>query len=140
MSTAGLLKGAKDTTYVELGAGKAYLTLMIARATDATHFVINDNASFRLKGDRVLRRMIRENVKNLHFVRCQADLKDFLMAGSLEELQTSAQRNAEEKQTPRRVVGVGKHLCGAATDFALRGLTHYGHQCNRLQAGACVLG
>lgn len=122
---AGLLDDAAKTTFAELGAGKAYLALMIARATEACNFIINDNRTFKLKADRILRRFIRDNVKHTSFVRCQADLNSFVIDGALQELESIAQAGSVAVETPWRVVGVGKHLCGAATDFALRSLLSY---------------
>lgn len=123
----GLLDDAANTTFSELGAGKGYLALMIARATEACHFIINDNQTFKLKADRILRRLVREGVKHTAFVRCQADLKDFVIGGALEELQASSSSasDAPQMRTPWKVVGVGKHLCGGATDYALRSLLSY---------------
>jgi tRNA:m4X modification enzyme len=124
------LEDAANTTVAELGAGKAYLTLMIARATEACNFVVNDNQTFKLKADRILRRFVRDNVKHTAFVRCQADLKSFVVKGALQELQTTAASTPSCPphllQTPWKVVGVGKHLCGGATDYALRSLVAFG--------------
>lgn len=125
---SGLLEDAANTTFAELGAGKAYLSLMIARATEARHFVINDNQTFKLKADRILRRFVRDNMKQTAFVRCQADLKNFVMSGALTELQSTAAGASTAPQlqkTPWKVVGIGKHLCGAATDYALRSLAGF---------------
>ena len=125
---AGLLDDASNTTFSELGAGKAYLTLMIARATAARNFIINDNQTFKLKADRILRRMSRDGVKDTAFVRCQSDLKDFVTSGALQELQSSSSSASTAPQlqkTPWKVVGVGKHLCGGATDYALRSLLSF---------------
>jgi Methyltransferase TRM13 len=132
----GLLEDAANTTFAELGAGKAYLTLMIARATEACNFVINDNQTFKLKADRILRRFVRDNVKHTAFVRCQSDLKNFVIKGAIQELQTTAASASSAPhlhKTPWKVVGVGKHLCGGATDYALRSLVAFAAEQGTLQ-------
>ncbi|KAK9813423.1 hypothetical protein WJX73_007811 [Symbiochloris irregularis] len=108
MQAAGLLQGGDDSTpvYMELGSGKGYLTDMAAAAFRIRLALLLDTGSFRHKADRTLRK-----VKGLEFVRVRTDLQDFcpplhpMLAGD----------NAS-----RPWVGMGKHLCGAATDFALR--------------------
>lgn len=142
MLFAGLLDDAANTTFADLGAGKAYLTLMIARATEACNFIINDNQTFKNKADRILRRFVRDDVKHTAFVRCQADLKDFVVSGALEELQATAKSASAAphlQKTPSKVVGVGKHLCGGATDLALRSLISYNNAVEEGTSGMCQL-
>lgn len=105
------------------------MSLMLVRATPAQFLVLNDNRTFRLKADRILRRMAIENTKHVHFLRCRADLKDFSIGGALDELRATAvhnqnamHQNFDGADVPENVVGVGKHLCGVATDWALRSL------------------
>lgn len=43
---------AQQQTYVEFGAGKGYLSSMLADGSDAKHFVLLDNQVFRMKADR----------------------------------------------------------------------------------------
>ena len=178
---AGLLQDAERRAFIELGAGKGYLTLMLARATAARNFVLNDVGSFQLKADRFLRPQPRAGALAERFARCTSDLKDFVAAGALEsaafaegagvrgtaldrsgsaaaasnpedsckqsssKLQSALHRPSEghpslegvaaiapahprrgsrlvETPVPHEFVGVGKHLCGAASDFALRSL------------------
>lgn len=102
---------------------------MLVRATPAQFLILNDNSTFRLKADRILRRMAIENTKHVQFLRCRADLKDFHIGGALEELRVMAVQNQDAMHgfvegggVPKEVVGVGKHLCGVATDWALRSL------------------
>ena len=149
--------------YVELGAGKGYLTLMLARATDAQRFVLTDVRTFQLKADRLLRRMRDRGDKRVELLRCRADLKDFCVPGAVRELSSAAMAasavpapnhvaadeapnsvhdceasmpsarlevsNTDRQHEPAECeyVGLGKHLCGAATDFALRSLLQRAH-------------
>ena len=166
--SAGLLEHAEDTVYVEYGAGKGSFALMLAEATPARSFVLNDISTFRLKADRVMKQLDPP----VTIVRCHANIKDFVLASVPDMLQPElehAQDNsptacversganadagadqvkqasteaspqddaradeaqddarADEAQEPQdtRVikpfVALGKHLCGAATDFTMR--------------------
>jgi tRNA:m4X modification enzyme len=91
-----------DVSVVELGAGRGYVGAMLAEAGKVRHCVLNDVRSYRNKADRVLRKVGAARVE-----RATCDLKDFCLAG-MDSLQD------------RRCVVVGKHLCGGATDLALR--------------------
>jgi Methyltransferase TRM13 len=120
LSVAGLLDNAANQTFVEVGAGKAYLSLMLARAVDGvSNLVLNDVGTFRNKADRLLR---KDSGKPL-FIRCQADLKDFFIPGALHALCTSEgstkARFCQDEKEAIGFVAFGKHLCGAASDFAL---------------------
>ncbi|BDA42263.1 tRNA:m(4)X modification enzyme TRM13 homolog [Coccomyxa sp. Obi] len=102
MQQAGLLQRSRSTIYVEYGAGKGYLSCMLAESFGAAELVLVDCDSFRLTADRTLRKM------GAALQRVKADIKDFDPAG-----------------LPSLVggqpwVAMGKHLCGAATDFTLR--------------------
>ena len=47
-----MMQHAKEQFYIEFGAGKGYLTSMLADASDARHFVLLDVRSFRNKAER----------------------------------------------------------------------------------------
>ena len=94
--------GLDEVSVVELGAGRGYVGAMLAEAGKVRHCVLNDVRSYRNKADRVLRKVGAARVE-----RATCDLKDFCLA-EMESLQD------------RRCVVVGKHLCGGATDLALR--------------------
>eukprot|EP00887_Chlorella_sp_A99_P005730 scaffold1.g5730.t1 len=101
MAAAGLLADAERRVFVEMGAGKGYLSLALAERCPATRLVLVDVQScFKNKADRGLR------ARALRRLRC--DLKDF-WPGGVRELAGGAPW-----------VALGKHLCGAATDHALR--------------------
>ena len=105
------------------------MSLMLVRATSACNVILNDNGTFRLKADRVLRRMAKENTKHVNFLRCRVDLKDFSIGGAVAALGNASEDSSGAEQgkpsspcVPQDVVGIGKHLCGVATDWALRSL------------------
>ena len=94
--------GFDDVSVVELGAGRGYVGAMLAEAGGLGHCVLNDVRSYRHKADRVLRKTGAARVD-----RATCDLKDFCLS-EMDTLQG------------RRCVVLGKHLCGGATDLALR--------------------
>ncbi len=46
------MQNAEGHVYIEFGAGKGYLSSMLADASAARHFVLLDMRSFRMKADR----------------------------------------------------------------------------------------
>lgn len=91
-------------SYVEFGAGKGQLSYWLAQAITNypnSNVLLIDRASVRHKKDNKL------NVS--HTVqRIRADIADFdISKHSL-------------IQSSHKIVGLGKHLCGAATDFAIQ--------------------
>lgn len=92
------------TSYIEFGAGKGQVSYWLAQAitsnTDSNVLLI-DRASLRHKKDNKL--------DESHSVeRIRADISDFDI------------HRYDSIQKSKQIVGVGKHLCGAATDFAIR--------------------
>lgn len=49
---AATMQEAQQQTYIEFGAGKGYLSSMLADASEAQQFVLLDMRSFRMKADR----------------------------------------------------------------------------------------
>merc|ERR1711892_101520 len=99
--------------YIELGAGKGGLTERIAQAPfgqDGCSFIIIDRATTRVKKERTLK---------CDFERVKIDIADFDI-------------NAVTADKP--IVGIAKHLCGAATDLSIRGIG----RANRLHGLAIV--
>lgn len=116
---AGLLQDAHHCHFIEVGAGTAYLSLMLSRACGARKLVLSDLGTFRAKADSIL----RKQGSNVQFLRCRVNLRDFYIPGALRALQ-AMQPEQGAHEVPARsghaFVCYGKHLCGAATDFALR--------------------
>lgn len=103
------LKLLKDNTaYVEFGAGKGQVAVWLARAIEHmqnSQVLLIDRASLRHKLD--------NKMKETHDIhRIRADICDFDM------------RKLDKLQRARSIVATGKHLCGGATDLALRCMLH----------------
>ncbi|XP_055321810.1 tRNA:m(4)X modification enzyme TRM13 homolog [Sitodiplosis mosellana] len=95
-------------SYVEYGAGKGQVAFWLAKAITNypnSNVLLIDRASVRHKKDNKL--------DDSHAVqRIRADIADFdISAHSL-------------IQNSKKIVGIGKHLCGAATDFAIQCSIH----------------
>lgn len=96
------------TSYVEYGAGKGQVSYWLAKClTDYAHsnVLLIDRASLRHKRDNKL--------ADTHAVeRIRVDIADFDIS------------KYETIQRSKRMVAMGKHLCGGATDFAIRCILH----------------
>lgn len=93
-----------NTTYIEYGAGKGQVACYLAEAITKykeSSVLLIDRASLRHKKDNKL-----DDSYAVHRIR--ADISDFDMD------------KHELVQKAKSLVGMGKHLCGAATDFAIR--------------------
>lgn len=93
-----------DTCFIEFGAGKGQVSFWLSQA------IVNLNNSIVILVDRASHRHKMDNKvtdKN-NISRIRADIAD-LNLQKIPVLQTS-----------KRLIGVSKHLCGAATDLALR--------------------
>uniref|UniRef100_A0A1D1ZQ98 tRNA:m(4)X modification enzyme TRM13 n=1 Tax=Auxenochlorella protothecoides TaxID=3075 RepID=A0A1D1ZQ98_AUXPR len=123
----GLLRCVADDVIVELGAGRGYLGAAVAgHCASLTCLVLVDCRGFKLKADRALRHL------DLHRLRC--DLKDFSLAGCPGLDRPGPSGGAP----PRSWVGVAKHLCGAASDFALRAAVEQApRRCRGLGLATC---
>lgn len=93
-----------DTAFIEFGAGKGQVAYWLAQAAEnleGSHVLLIDKASLRHKKD--------NKMKDTHSIqRIRADISDFDI------------RKYDLLQNSKRIVGVSKHLCGAATDFTIR--------------------
>ena len=91
--------------YVEFGAGKGGLSHTLAAATsDTAAHILIDRGNPRMKDDRHHRRP--------GYTRHRVDIAHLALSGLQPQI------------AGKPVVGVGKHLCGAATDLSLRCLAH----------------
>lgn len=103
-----------ETSYVEYGAGRGQVSYWLAKAIDnypKSNVLLIDRASVRHKKD--------NKVDNSHAVqRIRADIADF-------DIGAHSLINKSKK-----IVGIGKHLCGAATDFAIRCSIHGNNAAN----------
>lgn len=109
LDKSGLLENGN--TFIEFGSGRGQLTYWLTRAvTDPStcQFILVDKASHRHKFDNRLR-----DCEDIELVRLRADIADLSLSGLSPFL--TVQRES--------VVGISKHLCGAATDLTIRCLT-----------------
>ncbi|OWF35563.1 tRNA:m(4)X modification enzyme TRM13-like [Mizuhopecten yessoensis] len=98
--------------YVELGAGKGMLSHWIQKASDQcsnTAFVLVDRGHVRYKADN----QHKWGESGPKFERIRIDIAN-LHLGRVPSIQ----------ENERPVVAVGKHLCGGATDLAVRCVTN----------------
>ncbi|CAH0558843.1 unnamed protein product [Brassicogethes aeneus] len=107
-----------NTCYIEFGAGRGQLTYWISKSTEnleGTCLLLVERASPKHKRDNKL-------AKTTEVVqRIRADISD-LVLDKLEVINKTT-----------NVVGVTKHLCGEATDLAIRCLTNVKENQNKVQ-------
>lgn len=130
--------------FVEFGAGRGKLSLALDRVRPSSRIVLIDRASVKRKADTTLRREQREKGSNTVFERVRMDIAHLHLRGvhqlwnentaaagagatsTLTAPDAAASSHADtlsvSTATPTRVVAMGKHLCGGATDLALRSL------------------
>jgi len=101
-----------DANLIEFGSGRGQMTYWMAKASKLEakqKFILVDKASHRHKFDNKLKEDATHNVS-----RIRADIQDLVI-----------DQIPQIKDTPGAVIGVSKHLCGAATDLALRCLAEF---------------
>eukprot|EP01012_Entosiphon_sulcatum_P038663 TRINITY_DN5035_c0_g1_i1.p1 TRINITY_DN5035_c0_g1~~TRINITY_DN5035_c0_g1_i1.p1 ORF type:complete len:438 (-),score=60.60 TRINITY_DN5035_c0_g1_i1:4-1317(-) len=103
---AGLLR--PESVFLEFGAGKGHLSLAVCQAAKGSRAVLVDRKNFRRKAD--LQAQYADGVKD--FQRIYADLKDLWLPGV-------------DTIRGQKCVVISKHLCGCATDLALRCMNNY---------------
>ncbi|KAI4477690.1 hypothetical protein M0804_012518 [Polistes exclamans] len=99
-----------NTCYIEFGAGKGDLTYWLAQVAKEKQdscILLVDRSSHRHKNDNKL----KKEQHNIYVKRIRADIAD-LQLGSIPEIKHFVNK-----------VGIAKHLCGTATDLAIRCLT-----------------
>ncbi|CAK9310213.1 unnamed protein product [Citrullus colocynthis] len=89
-------------TVVEFGAGRGYLTQMLADCYGIKRVFLVERKSYKLKADRSLRQ-----IESLILERLRIDIEDLNL-------------NAVEPLRHNPYLAIGKHLCGPAADLALR--------------------
>ncbi|XP_057445522.1 uncharacterized protein LOC130737712 isoform X2 [Lotus japonicus] len=87
---------------IEFGAGRGYLTQMLADCYGINRVFLVERKAYKLKADRSL----RQN-ESMMLERLRIDIEDLNL-------------NAVESMQGVPFVAIGKHLCGAATDLTLR--------------------
>ncbi|KAL3531561.1 hypothetical protein ACH5RR_010883 [Cinchona calisaya] len=98
-----LQKSALDVpAVVEFGAGRGYLTQMLADCYGIKKVLLVERKSYKLKADRSLRQ-----IEGLTLERLRIDIEDLNL-------------NAVESLQGVPYLAIGKHLCGPAADMTLR--------------------
>jgi len=92
----------KPPVYVEFGAGRGYLSHFLANVFVDVDLLLIERRAYRFKAERSLRGRCNGFVSRLTI-----DLKDVVL-------------NQTCELSVRSFIGFGKHLCGSATDLALR--------------------
>lgn len=124
VALASLLAPVDGSAVAEAGAGRAYISLLaaelLAAAGARASFLAVDRGANRNKMDGALRQLAARGAGVLSFERARVDVRHLSLAGA-PGFKASAQ--------PRIV---GKHLCGAATDAALKAADDF---CRAWRAG-----
>ncbi|XP_072993120.1 uncharacterized protein [Typha latifolia] len=110
----------KVPAIVEFGAGRGYLTQMLADCYRITKVFLVERRSYKLKADRSL----RQN-QSIVLERLRIDIEDL---------------NLHEIESLRGLsyLATGKHLCGPATDLTIRCCLHKNH-CKEKLPSNCYL-
>jgi tRNA:m4X modification enzyme len=103
MFLMGLLNTPDDSTFIDLGAGKANLSLALHHSVPNSKLLLVERQGGASRGaaDTSFRRVEFQN-----FTRLRIDLADFDLS--------------KIGYCSGNVVGIGKHVCGNATDLSLR--------------------
>lgn len=97
-----LERDADVSAVVEFGAGRGYLTQMLADCYGIKKVLLVERKAYKLKADRSLRQK-----ESLVLERLRIDIEDLNL-------------NAVESLKGVGYIAIGKHLCGPATDMTLR--------------------
>lgn len=116
MMQHGLLDNSDDNSvYVELGAGKGELAYAMSSVKTNSKIVMVERAGNRKKVDRSLRRAnntnfhrVRMDIRHVYLPTCPGIRPDDEVCHPCSE--------------PRKLVIIAKHLCGLATDLAIRSI------------------
>ncbi|GAB2298515.1 hypothetical protein Dimus_032578 [Dionaea muscipula] len=101
---------------IEFGAGRGYLTQMLADCYGIRKVILVERKSYKLKADRSLRQK-----ETLVLERLRIDIEDLNL-------------NAVQSLKEIPYLAIGKHLCGPATDLTLRCcLSDYDHGDNGIK-------
>lgn len=103
-----------DLPATPTAAEKAPLARLLSRTAAKPHIVVVDMGGFRRKGDS------RVSHSDIPLLRLRINLKDLDMAAAL---QTEVAPVPTAAAGTQNWVGLGKHLCGSCTDFALSCVT-----------------
>lgn len=132
MVASGLLNRASSTAdqtaYVELGAGKGMLGLAVSAVLPQSAVVMVERSGARQKTDKLV------SAQGQCF-RARMDIRHTYLRGLPGVAPGVASSSANEEKvhgvsSERSVVVIAKHLCGVATDLAIRSLLVYRNESN----------
>ena len=126
MHAHGLLHSGDAAVFAELGAGRGYLLNALAVCVGPPcRLLFVERRAYRNKAERSLRRR-----PGIEVARARCDVADL----DLEQaIATLLDGGGGLEHAPDTVIVLAKHLCGSATDMALRCAI-------RVRAGSCKLG
>ena len=124
MARVALLPPAEDVVYVELGAGRGYLSNTLATSYAEGALLLVERRAYRWKAERHLRQAPRVRVLRLRCDVADLDLRAAPMPPPMPprgvEDGAAHESGAAADSSKRRLVVTAKHLCGGGTDAALR--------------------
>jgi tRNA:m4X modification enzyme len=115
MQAAHLFDKDVSKVYLELGAGKGKLGVSINAVSPLSRVVFIERSGQRRKADR--------EGGDGNFVRIRMDIRDVIIS-KLPEVVFPTNKDNETRACDDTII-VAKHLCGAATDLALRSINSF---------------
>ena len=115
--TRGLFTG-ETPLVVEFGAGRATLSLALARVHPGLPLLVVESGKQKFRADSKIAATAGASVS-----RVRLDIKDLSLTAHLAA--TGGAATGAPGLEARPVVGIGKHACGVATDFSLRAVAAY---------------
>lgn len=125
--------GSSNMVFVELGAGKGLLGLAIAAVRPRAAVVLVERSGVRRKADNIMRKhdrrfhRVRMDIRHCAVSKlpgvmvCEGSRPD-CTESSISNENIDAQKEENEENINKKVVIIAKHLCGLATDLALRSI------------------
>jgi len=147
---------ASRTVYIELGAGRGVLGQAVSSVCPSSSLVLVERAGQRRKADTQMRAQAAgRGVRYGPFCRLRMDIRHCRLSGlpPFEKRERPLDSNDEEQDQDqdkdqdkfqssmlrgRRAVLIAKHLCGVATDLALRALTDLDARSAVSSRGLCM--
>jgi len=108
---------AENAVFIDVGSGRGCLAAAVRSLYPDAPLLLIDHDARRNKFDRHLRRS--------DFSRIKCDLKDLNLQG------------IPFLQEKTKIVAIAKHLCGAATDYALKAITSFHGRISAIAIATC---
>ena len=120
LDTSNLL--SDNSSFIEFGSGRGALSYWLTKALSnpgSCDLILVDKASPRHKLDTRLRYEAGDD-QSISVMRLRLDIGDLDLSGVLTSDTTDEDEALTSNNDQKKIVGVSKHLCGAATDLTLR--------------------